>query len=493
MRPVNTHSKTLSELARFLSTESTSDIAFTGLSSSSGYIQSGDLFIALPGAKSHGALYLQEAIERGTVAVLTDSAGSQMVGTLLPVVIYEDLRSVSADVASWFYNRPFSAMSSFGITGTNGKTTTASLLHQLWEAQGRSVGMIGTTGVVIDRDEFPAVFTTPEGTELQAIAATMRERCLTHMVMEVSSHALVEKRIRGSHFDCVAFTNLTQDHLDYHGTMEEYFAAKSLLFTHEYAERAIINIDDPWGAKLFNKVPIPAETVSRSVTTADWHYTSIEKLLTGGYQLSIRGVGGILIEGRTHLIGEHNLDNLLLAIAMGYASGLDPIAMGVDLPRLVGAIGRLERVDVGQKYLALVDFAHTPDAVKSVLHAVRGVSEGRIIAVLGCGGDRDPGKRPLMGDALVAGSDIAIFTSDNPRSEDPSQILAAMVNGREESESVVIEVNRRQAIARAVTEALPGDTVIVLGKGHEKGQEIQGVKEPFDDRIELAKAIEALS
>jgi len=178
---------------------------------------------------------------------------------------------------------------------------------------------------------------------------------------------------------------------------------------------------------------------------------------------------------------------------MGYASGLDPIAMGVDLPRLVGAIGRLERVDVGQKYLALVDFAHTPDAVKSVLHAVRGVSEGRIIAVLGCGGDRDPGKRPLMGDALVAGSDIAIFTSDNPRSEDPSQILAAMVNGREESESVVIEVNRRQAIARAVTEALPGDTVIVLGKGHEKGQEIQGVKEPFDDRIELAKAIEALS
>ena len=166
-------------------------------------------------------------------------------------------------------------------------------------------------------------------------------------------------------------------------------------------------------------------------------------------------MGGILIEGRTHLIGEHNLDNLLLAIAMGYASGLDPIAMGVDLPRLVGAIGRLERVDVGQKYLALVDFAHTPDAVKSVLQAVRGVSEGRIIAVLGCGGDRDPGKRPIMGDALVAGSDIAIFTSDNPRSEEPSQILAAMVNGREESESVVIEENRRQAIARAVTEAPP--------------------------------------
>jgi UDP-N-acetylmuramoyl-L-alanyl-D-glutamate--2,6-diaminopimelate ligase len=493
MRPLNTHSKTLSELARFLSVESMSTISFTGLSNTSGYIEQGDLFIAMPGAKTHGAHYLPEAMKNGAVAVLTDFAGSQIVGSLLPVVIYDEVRSASADVAAWFYNRPFAAMSSFGITGTNGKTTSASLLHQLWEAQGRSVGMIGTTGVVIDRDEYPASFTTPEGAELQAIAATMRERCITHVVMEVSSHALAEKRIRGSHFDCVAFTNLTQDHLDYHGTMDEYFAAKSLLFTQEYADHAIINIDDPWGLKLVESVHIPAETISRRNTSADWHYSSTEKLPSGGYQVSIRGLGGILIEGRTHLIGEHNLDNLLLAIAMGYASGLDPIAMGVDLSRLIGAIGRLERIDVGQEYVALVDFAHTPDAVKRVLQAVRGVSEGRIIAVLGCGGDRDPSKRPLMGDALVAGSDIAIFTSDNPRSEDPLQILAEMVNGREESQRVIIEANRRQAIARAVAEALPGDTVIVLGKGHEKGQEIKGVKEPFDDRIELAKAIEALS
>jgi len=493
MRPINPHAKTLSELARFLNIESQYDSEFTGLSSSSGYIQNGDLFIALPGIKTHGGQFLQQAIDKGAIAVLTDVIGSEIVGDRIPVLVVNDARSVSADVASWFYDRPISAMSSFGITGTNGKTTTASLLHQLWELQGRSAGMIGTTGVLVGRDEYPSAFTTPEGTELQAIAATMRERCMTHMVMEVSSHALVEKRIRGAHFACVAFTNLSQDHLDFHGTMEEYFAAKSLLFTHEYADRAIITIDDPWGAKLFQSAPLPVESVSRLNRDADWHYTSVETLPNGGYRFSIRGTGGILIEGSTSLVGEHNLDNLILAIALGYASGLDPLAMGVDVARLVGAPGRLERVHVGQDFLALVDFAHTPDAVKSVLRAARGVSQGRVIAVLGCGGDRDPGKRPLMGDALVDGSDIAIFTSDNPRSEDPATILSQMLGSHVESEHLIIEVNRRSAIARAIAEALPGDTVLILGKGHEKGQEILGVKEPFDDRIELAKAIEALT
>lgn len=493
MRPINSPSKSLFELAQFLSIDCLQDREFTGLSSNTEFLQPGDLFIALPGSKTHGATHLDRAIEKGAIAVLTDLAGSYLIGDRLPILIHDQVRMVSADVAAWFYGRPFSSISSFGITGTNGKTTTASLLHQLWVLQGRHVGMIGTTGVIIDGDEFPALFTTPEGTELQAIAATMRERCTTHLVMEVSSHALVEKRTVGARFACAAFTNLTQDHLDYHGTMEQYFAAKSLLFEFEYSDRAIINIDNEWGRKLFDSAQIPSESVSRLSTSADWHYITIERRQNGGYDFALRGIGGILIEGHTSLIGDHNLDNLLLAFALGYASGLDPIAMGVDAARLQGAAGRLERVELGQGFLALIDFAHTPDAVSSVLSAVRGITENRVIAVLGCGGDRDPGKRPLMGDALVAGSDFAIFTSDNPRSEDPLAILAQMSAGRGEHEYLIIEPNRRQAIAYAVAEAMPGDTVIILGKGHEKGQEIHGVKEPFDDRIELAKAIEVLS
>ena len=493
MRPINPHTKTVGDLARFLSLESESAISFSGLTSSTKNLESGDLFIAMPGFKTHGAQFIDEAIRKGAVAVLTDDKGAEIIGDKLPLLRTQEVRGVTGDVAAWFYGRPFSALSTIGITGTNGKTTTASLLFQLWQAQNRVVGMIGTVGITIDLDTYPGSFTTPEAPELQETVAAMRERCLTHLVMEVSSHALSEKRVRGAHFDIAAFTNLTQDHLDFHGTMESYFAAKALLFTQEYASEAIINIDDPWGEKLAAHTALPMTSLSREKRSADWHYTSIHRLASGGYDLSIRGIGGILIEGRTHLVGDHNLDNLLMAVAIGYASGLDPLAMGHDFAQLRGAPGRLESINLGQKFLALVDFAHTPDAVARALQAVREVTAGCVIAVLGCGGDRDPGKRPLMGAALVQGSDYAIFTSDNPRSEDPNVILREMVNGISEGENIAIEVNRRSAIALAVMQAMPGDTVVILGKGHEKGQEIHGVKEPFDDRIELAKAIEELA
>lgn len=497
MRPISQRTRTIAELLRFLSLENSLgeivETNFSGVTSNSTLIEPGDLFIAMPGVKSHGARFVKDSIARGAVAVLTDEVGAAYVDGLLPTVVHPEPRSISSDIASWFYDRPFSSMASFGITGTNGKTTTATLLNQLWQLQNRSTGMIGTVGIFLDGEEFPTSFTTPEGTELQAIAATMRERCLTHMVMEVSSHALALQRVRGSHFTGVAFTNLTQDHLDFHQTMQGYFDAKALLFTQEYADRAFINIDDEWGLKLYSRCEIPAESISRLNQKADWHFTSIVSLASGGYEIAIRGVGGILIEGRTRLVGGHNLDNVLLAVALGFASGLDPLAMGNDLPHLVGAPGRLEVVNVGQNFLALVDFAHTPDAVSRVLEAVREVSEGRVIAVLGCGGDRDPSKRPLMGEALVIGSDFAIFTSDNPRTEVPDAILAEMAEGYSESANLALEVNRRTAIAIAVSAAEPGDTVIILGKGHEKGQEINGVIEPFDDRLELAKAIEALT
>ena len=492
MRPINPHSKSFSELGRFLSLTVNISGEFTGLTSNTKYLEEGDLFIALPGAKIHGASLVESAIAAGAVGVLTDQEGASLIGEKLPVIAHSNPRSITADIASWFYDRPLSAMASVGITGTNGKTTTASLLFQLWQLQHREVGMIGTLGTTIGADFYPGTFTTPEGTELQAIAAAMRERALTHAVMEVSSHALAQKRMLGSHFDLVSLTNLTQDHLDFHGSMENYFAAKSLLFTQEYANRGLINIDDAWGRKLFEAAQIPVEGVSREDVKADWYYSSIHHVV-GGYEVAIRGVGGILIEGRIPLVGSHNLDNVLMAVALGVASGLDHLAIGRDLERLVGAPGRLEQVSVGQNFLALVDFAHTPDAVTRVLSAVREITPGRVIAVLGCGGDRDATKRPMMGDALVTGSDLAIFTSDNPRSEDPEEILSAMLNGKAASDHLVIEVDRRGAIAVAVSEADKGDTVIILGKGHELGQEIKGIKHPFEDRLELARAIEQLS
>ena len=492
MRPINPHNKSFADLGRFLSLDVEISGDFTGLTSNTKFLEAGDLFIALPGAKIHGASFIEEAIAAGSVAALTDGEGAAMIGKMLPVITHPNPRAIADDIASWFYDRPFSAMASVGITGTNGKTTTASILFQLWQMQHREVGMIGTLGTAIGSDFYPGTFTTPEGTELQAIAASMRERALTHVVMEVSSHALAQKRMLGSNFDLVAFTNLTQDHLDFHGSMESYFAAKSLLFTQEYANRGLINIDDAWGKKLQESAHIPVETISREDRKADWHYSSIHQV-TGGYEVAIRGAGGVLIEGRVPLVGLHNLDNVLMAVALGVASGLDILAIGRDLERLVGAPGRLEQVSIGQKYLALVDFAHTPDAVTRVLSAVREITSGRVIAVLGCGGDRDAMKRPLMGDALVKGSDLAIFTSDNPRSEDPHAILSAMLDGKESSDHLVIEADRRGAIAIAVSEAVEGDAVIILGKGHELGQEIKGIKHPFEDRIELARAIEQLS
>jgi UDP-N-acetylmuramoyl-L-alanyl-D-glutamate--2,6-diaminopimelate ligase len=292
----------------------------------------------------------------------------------------------------------------------------------------------------------------------------------------------------GTHFAVTGFTNLSQDHLDFHGSMASYFEAKAALFTHEYTDSAIINIDGEWGARLYEQVHIPVESLSRNNVKADWHYTSITRAGIG-YDLAIRGTGGILIEGHLPLLGSFNLDNALMAVALGVKTGLDPLSIGRELSHLVGAPGRLESISSGQPFTALVDFAHTPDAVENVLRAVREITPGRVIAVLGCGGDRDATKRPLMGAALIAGSDLAIFTSDNPRSEDPTTILSQMVAGNEPSDSLVIESDRRGAIAIAVSEAQTGDTVIILGKGHEAGQEVAGVKHPFDDRVELARAI----
>jgi UDP-N-acetylmuramoyl-L-alanyl-D-glutamate--2,6-diaminopimelate ligase len=298
--------------------------------------------------------------------------------------------------------------------------------------------------------------------------------------------------VDGTHFKAVGFTNLTQDHLDFHKTMEDYYQAKRELFNAEFAEHAFINIDDAYGNRLNEELSIPSSLLSRTNKKAHWYYESITPQARG-FEVSIRGEGGVLIEGLTHLKGEHNLDNLLLAVAMAIHSGVDPLVIGNGLPRLTGAPGRLESVECGQDFIALVDYAHTPDAVEKVLSSLRNPTIKRVIGVLGCGGDRDASKRPLMGRALYEGCDIAIFTSDNPRSEDPEAILKDMTSSISLDAKTKVLTDRRAAIAHAVSLAQPGDVVIVLGKGHEKGQEIKGEKLPFSDQEELRRAIEVKS
>ena len=490
-RPLANCSKPLSAVLSVVGAqcaEKTESVNVTGISQSSSEISTGDLFIALPGEKFHGAQFAADAIERGAVAVLTDLTGAAMV-TGVPVLVVENPRRAAGVISAWFYEEPMRDLYSVGVTGTNGKTTVTTLLHQIMQAAGRESGLIGTVESRIGSEVLLSKRTTPESAELQGLIATMRERHMRNLVMEVSSHAITLERIRGSHFAVVGFTNLSQDHLDFHKSMEEYFLAKAKLFTFEYADLAVINVDDLYGARLATMTELPIMTLSRTNTKATWHFASITRDYVGA-AIAIRGSGGILIEGKTILQGGFNYDNLLMAVAIAAESGIDPIDIAAILPQLTGAVGRLEAVRLGQNFTALVDYAHSPDAVARVLETAHEITTGSVIAVLGCGGDRDASKRSLMGLALRDGADIAIYTSDNPRSEKPEDILVQMVLDIDVQAPNEVITDRKAAIRAAVNHAAAGDVVIVLGKGHEKGQEISGVIHPFDDRIELARAIE---
>ena len=489
-RPIEEFKRTVESVAAIANATLLGDPAtvITGLTLNSATVQQGDLFIALPGEKVHGADFAADAISRGAVAVLTDESGAQKIAGV-PVLVSGNPRRAAGVISAWFYSEPMRDLYSVGVTGTNGKTTVTTLLHQIMSAAGRESGLIGTVETRIGDEVVASKRTTPESSDLQALSAVMRERHMRNLVMEVSSHAIALERIRGSHFAVVAFTNLSQDHLDFHKTMDAYFEAKSKLFTFEFAELAVINIDDAYGVKLVAKTELPVMTVSRHDHNATWHYVSINRDYVGAH-VAIRGSAGILIEGKVHLHGGYNFDNLLMAVAIATESGIDPIDIAAILPQLTGAAGRLESVRLGQNFTALVDYAHSPDAVARVLESAHQITDGRVIAVLGCGGDRDSSKRPLMGKALHDGADVAIFTSDNPRSEKADAILVQMTLGLEIEEPSAIIEDRADAIRAAVNQAQEGDVVLVLGKGHEKGQEIAGVVQPFDDRVELARAIE---
>ena len=490
IRPLASFTANLEDAAQLIGASLRgSNLAFTGATHVDTDVEPGDLFIAIPGARVHGATFIESAMKRGAVAVLTDEAGLTYCKGI-PALVVNDVRTAGALVAASLYKYPTRDLTSIGITGTNGKTTVSTLLYQIFHAVGRDTGLIGTVETRIGTEVVKSSRTTPEAPELQALTAVMRERHMRHLVMEVSSHALSLKRVKGSHFAIAAFTNLSQDHLDFHKDMDSYFAAKAQLFTSEYADQAFINVDSEYGKRLSEEVKIPVTTLARTNTSATWHFVETHNVARG-VEFSARGTGGILIESRTRLFGGYNLDNLLLALAIAVECGIDPIELAAIIPTLTGAPGRLESVSLGQHYTALVDYAHSPDAVTNVLAAAREFTSGKIIAVLGCGGDRDATKRPLMGKALQHGADIAIFTSDNPRSESPNEILTQMTQSLKiTAPSEVIE-DRADAIRTAVALAHDGDTVIVLGKGHETGQEISGVVTPFDDRIALAQAIEA--
>jgi UDP-N-acetylmuramoyl-L-alanyl-D-glutamate--2,6-diaminopimelate ligase len=481
IRTVSAPSVSFASIAKLIGVDYEQDLEVNGISQNATEVEPGDIFVAISGSKHHGIEFLDTAISNGAVAVITDSKGANL---KLPTLIVEDPRRIAGDVASYIYSEPSSNMFTVGITGTNGKTTVTTLLHQIWQCAGWDSGLIGTVNTQINEDILPSTHTTPEAAPLQSVLATMRERHCRAVAMEVSSHALVQYRINGTRFKVAGFTNLTQDHLDFHGDMTSYFNAKAKLFKFGVSELGVINIDDAYGRKLADLAEIPVIRISRT-GKADWRYEEITHF-GSSTQIKIRGNEGVLIEGVTKLIGDFNLDNLLMAVAIAVISGVDPIEISANLSRYSGAPGRFEQVNVGQNFLAFVDYAHTPDAVKNVLQSARAITNGKLIAVLGCGGDRDRSKRPLMGKALLE-ADCAIFTSDNPRSESPTEILKEMTSGIENTGEIIID--RKDAIVRAVALAQPGDVVAILGKGHEVGQEINGNKNPFDDRKVLAEAI----
>jgi UDP-N-acetylmuramoyl-L-alanyl-D-glutamate--2,6-diaminopimelate ligase len=471
-------------------------VRVTGVTHDSRAVCPGDLYVALPGEHTHGARHVSEAVDRGAVAVLTDPAGATAASTRsVPVLVTADPRARLGVVADWVYGQPSRQLTTFGVTGTNGKTTTTHLLDAGLRAAGHRTGLIGTVQTVIDDDVVPSVRTTPEATDLHALFAVMREHDVDAVAMEVSSHALTLGRVDGVRFDVAVFTNLSQDHLDFHRDMESYFAAKASLFTPERARRAVVNVDDRHGRRLLEVTPLPVTTFSPAGDrTADWWLTDLA-VGADGSRFRVHGpVGDADVVVR--LLGAVNAANALAALAA-------LVAGGVPLPDAVTGVGaldrvpgRMERVDAGQPFLALVDYAHTPEAVRSLLAALRPLTAGRLFVVLGCGGDRDVGKRPLMAATAAAGADVAVLTSDNPRSEDPKAILADMLAGvgtlpSDGRADVVVEPDRRIAVSLAVARCAPGDTLVVAGKGHEQGQEFADRTVPFDDRVVLREALRA--
>ena len=467
----------------------------TGITHNSRLVRPGDLYAALPGSSHHGAAFCADAASAGAVAVLTDPAGRDLaVSAGLPVFVVGDPRSRLGAVASWIYGNPSGRLLLIGVTGTSGKTTTTYLLESGLRAAGHSTGLVGGVQNRIGGAAVASQLTTPEATDLQAFFAVMAERGVTAAAMEVSSHALALGRVAGTSYDVAIFTNLSQDHLDFHHSIEDYFHAKAALFTPAYARAGVVNIDDARGRQLAAAPLIPLVTFSAAGDpAADWRAADVRGGADGSTFVVI-GPGGVEADASVALPGPFNVANALAAIVALVEAGIGLATAVAGVAACRGVPGRLERVDAGQDFTVLVDYSHKPGAVEAVLEALRPVTAGSLIIVLGCGGDRDTAKRPLMGAAATRLADVAILTSDNPRSEDPLAILAEMLAGaltvpQAARAHVIVEPDRGAAIGLAIAGAGKGDVVLVAGKGHERGQYVADTVIPFDDREAAAGAL----
>ncbi len=469
--------------------------AITGITHDSRAVCPGDLYAALPGSHHHGARFCQQAAENGAVAVLTDPDGRlQAQRSGLPVLAVPGVRDRLGQAADWVYGHPSGAMLLIGVTGTSGKTTTTYLLESALRHAGHRTGLIGGVEIRVAGESVPSRLTTPEATELQALLAAMAEREVTAAAMEVSSHALALGRVAGTSYEVAVFTNLSQDHLDFHADLEEYFAAKAMLFTPAFARAGVVNIDDAYGRRLAARPRIPVTTFSAvGSEPADWRAVDV-RCGADGSSFRIIGPGGVAADAAVALPGPFNVANALGAVVALVESGIRLTTAVAGVAACPGVPGRLVRVEAGQDYTVLVDYSHKPGAVEAVLQSLRPVTAGRLVLVLGCGGDRDRATRPLMGAAAARLADVAILTSDNPRSEDPLAIRAEMLAGvltgpQAERARVIVEPDRAAAIALATGGAGTGDVVVVAGKGHELGQYIGSQVIPFDDRLVAAEAI----
>lgn len=486
-RPAHPPLTPLDDVARALGLAAVDPgVVVLGVTLDSRRVRAGDLYAALPGSRAHGATFTEQAAAAGAAAVLTDPSGvADAQGRGLPVLVVDEPRKVLGEVAALIYGRPAEALRTIGVTGTQGKTTVTRLLDGGLLAAGVRSAVIGTVGTRIAGEEVKTALTTPEAPDLHGLFARMRELDVTACAMEVSSHALVLGRVDGVRFDVAVFTNLGRDHLDFHSDVEDYYAAKARLFTPEHAAAALVCIDDEHGRRLAAEAPIPVRTYAVG-RAADWSVSEVE-LGADGSRFTVHGPGGVRVAGAVPLPGDFNVANALAAIAAAAEAGFDPQEVADGVAAAGGVPGRLERVSTDGELTVVVDYAHKPDAVEAVLRTLRPVTGGRLVIVLGAGGDRDRGKRPVMGEIAARLADVVVVTDDNPRSEDPAAIRAEVLAGAAGPAQVMEIGDRRSAIEEAIGSARPGDVVVVAGKGHETGQEVAGVVHPFDDR-DVARA-----
>lgn len=473
----------------FYQTKSAIDqITIKNLRVDSREVTDGDLFICIKGFTVDGHDYAEQAVKKGASAIIAEYP----LDVDVPVVIVDHTDRALSLLATKFYDFPTDKMHLIGVTGTNGKTTTTYILEKIFQTYEKKTGVIGTIQMKIGDEQFPIINTTPDAYELQKSFQQMVKKDVDVAIMEVSSHALDLGRVHGSNFDCAIYTNLSQDHLDYHESMDNYLQAKTLLFSqlgNAYDEHepkfAIVNVDDPYSKQIIKSSAQPI--ITYGIQENAMVCAKNIRLNTAHTSFDLHTFKGS-VSIRSHLIGNFNVYNMLAAVCAALAYNIPLETIKSALESLTGISGRFEQINEGQKYTVIVDYAHTPDSLENVLQTVQEFAKGKIFVVVGSGGDRDRTKRPLMANVAIEYADHAFFTSDNPRTEDPEQILNDMVDHLT-VEHFSVNVDRRQAIGQAIEQATSDDIIVIAGKGHETGQEINGKVYPFDDREVARQAI----